>query len=424
MLAQSEPSRGAEVEIYVDDNVFFAEPLSAGGEDAAPDRKGRPGKKRNAGGLTPAQGRSMPLRPGPKSLTETLASMRPAADAVDSRARSAGVDLHRVHPSTLGQVVHITTSYSGIGAGEAGVVEGCRHLRAISATRDGHEATHVQIQIHGAVECDNQCIEALKMHTAQSRAHHIFVDITDRIPARLRADLLQEVKRLRRKVEIHERLTRQIRGSKAAEQERASWVADLGHQFLQRAKKALSEVNWTECSHSWCVAHGQMCPLAPAAGPRDVWIEIAGSTCVAWSAMGSRWGWLDISSIPCLVWAAWFAHADVDCIMHENVRAFDWTFFNDWDMVKDKYWVASMCHSPVDQGIPVNRPRRYTVLLSRRLRALTAPLQLGGITADSGAELDPLPAPKLCYILIVAVSRLARLPATAFASWVLAHAWH
>lgn len=397
MLAHMEPNREAEGDVEVDDSCFFVEPLSAGGEDATPDRKVRPGRKRGAGGLTPVVGRSMPPKPGPTSLTATLASMRSAAEAVDNKALSAGVDLHRVQPTTLGQVVYITTSYSGIGTAEAAVAEANAQLRAIRATRGGHEAAQVQTQMYAAAECDNQCIQALKMHKAQSRARHIFVDITDRIPARLRADLLRDVKRFRRKVEVHERLTRRIRGRRAAEQARAKWVAELGHQFLQRAKKALSELDWTECGQSWCVAHGKMCPLAPAAGPRDVWIEIAGSTCVAWSTMGSRWGWLDVSSIACLVWASWVAHAQPDCVVHENVRSFDWNFFNDWDAVKDKFWAASSCHSPVDQGIPVNRPRRYTILLSKRLHLLAAPAQLGGITPDNDSGLDPLPAPKLFH---------------------------
>ena len=390
MLAAMEPIQG--IEIDVDDNCFFVEPLRAIGEDAAPDRRVGRGTKRDAGGLAPVVGRSMPPKPGPKSLTSTLASMRSAAEAVDSQALSAGVDLHRVRPTTLGQVAYLTTSYSGWGTAEAAAAEGIRQLQAIRAARDGHEAAPPQIQIHGAVECDDKCIKALQMHKEESRAQHHFVDILDRIP-KLRNLLLQDVARFRRQVETHERLTRKIRGSKAAEQVRARWVADLGQEFLRKATKALSHVDWSKCGQSWCVTHGKMCPLAPAAGPRDVWIEIAGSTCVAWSAMGSRWGWLDVSCIACLVWAAWTAHAEPDCIVHENVRSFDWNFFKNWALTKDKFWIASLCHSPVDQGIPANRPRRYTILLSKRLCLLNVPAQLSGISTENDADLDPLPAP-------------------------------
>ena len=95
MLAAMEPIQG--IEIDVDDNCFFVEPLRAIGEDAAPDRRVGRGTKRDAGGLAPVVGRSMPPKPGPKSLNSTLASMRSAAEAVDSQlelTRTVCVQLH------------------------------------------------------------------------------------------------------------------------------------------------------------------------------------------------------------------------------------------------------------------------------------------------------------------------------------------
>lgn len=410
-----------EAEIDIDDSSFFTEASAAIGRDAAPDRRDVRGKKRtasraSAGGLAPVGKKITSSKPGPKTLEAALSSMRSAAEAVDSQALSAGVDLHRSRSTTLGQVTHVTTTYSGIGTAEAGVAEGFRQLREIAVARPSSSCIQApaRIQFHGAVECDNQCIAALQMHREESRASHLFVDILDRIPAKLKAELLRDVKRLRRRVEKHERLTRKIRGRQAADRERAKWVADLGQQFLEKATQALKEVDWSQCSESWCVNHGQMCPLAPAAGPRDLWMEITGSTCVAWSAMGSRWGWLDVSSVPCLVWLAWVAHAQPDCVVHENVVKFDWKFFQEWEITRGKFTCASLCHSPADQGIPANRPRRYTILLSTRLRLATVPTQPGDITVENDFDWDPLPAPQLFHdIQVVTVNHLEWLAATA-----------
>ena len=397
-----------ESESIVDDCAFVVE-----------DNKGCRGKKRRASGTATIVDRRAPLKPGPPHLAAALASIRSAAKAVDALALSSGIDLYREHPATLGQVVYVTTSYSGIGTAEAGAADAMEQLRAVRATRGFNAAALLEMRMHGAVECDDHCIQALKMHAEQSRARHIFVDINDRIPSSLLASLRQDLTRLRRKVETHYRLTMQFKGCQAAEKDRVSWVAELGKQFVQRAMKELKALDWSECSQSWCVAHGKLCPLKPAAGPEDVWIEIAGSTCVAWSSMSkSRWGWLDASSIPCLVWAAWVAHARPDCIIHENVRSFDWTFFNALDIIDDNYWVASACHSPVDQGIPANRPRRYTILLSKSLRMLTIP---GSIATESETDLDPLRPPQFCCFMVVAASGPARLTETTSISF--ARAW-
>lgn len=296
--------------------------------------------------------------PGPRNLEEVL-SCRFAVAAVDQHARQAGVDLRRESPSTLGQVTYVTTSYSGIGTAEVAVAEVARQLSVTGSA--------VTFKMHGAVERDPRCLEALQLHRSCSKSEHIFRDVTDRTPRQVATSLLQRAATLRRRVaELVDRV-RQQHGNEAADKARAHHVSELGAQFLNYAKKKLGKLDWEQCNTSWCILHGRECSLKPAASPRDTWIEIAGSTCVAWSTMGAGWGWLDSSTVPCLIWSFWASNASPDCIIHENVRPFDWGFFGDPAIFGERYWVASYCHSPVDQGVPASRPRRYTVLLSRAL---------------------------------------------------------
>lgn len=339
----------------------------------------------------PSAGRALlrahPQKPGPRGLAEVL-SMRPAVAAVDQRSLLAGVDVRRTSTATLGQVTFVTTSYSGIGTAEAAVAEVARQLNLTGSA--------VVLRMHGAVERDPKCLEALQLHRPCSKSEHIFQDVNDRIPSELARRLLQRAALLRRKVALHVDRVLETLGKVAADDARAKWVSELGSKFLDQAKRALGKLDWSKYGQfSWCVRHGRMCPLKPAVGPRDAWIEIAGSTCVAWSTMGAGWGWLDASTVPCLTWAYWAASAEPDCIVHENVRPFDWKFFEDPAIFAGRYWVASQCHSPVDQGIPANRPRRYTVLLSKRLALQHQSIPRDMIVPDTGhGEINPLRAPQ------------------------------
>ena len=204
MQSRVEPNHN-ESEIIVDDCAFVVE-----------DNKGCRGKKRRASGTATIVDRRAPL-PGPPNLAAALGSIRSAAKAVDDLALSSGIDLYREHPATLGQVVYVTTSYSGIGTAEAGAADAIEQLRAVRATRGFNAAALLDMQTHGAVECDDHCIQALKMHAEQSRAQHIFVDINDRIPASLLASLRQDLTRLRRKVDTHYRVTMQFKCCQAAD---------------------------------------------------------------------------------------------------------------------------------------------------------------------------------------------------------------
>jgi hypothetical protein len=319
---------------------------------------------------------------GPHSLQDVL-SLRFVTDAADQRAQTAGVDLRRQRTETLGQTTYITTSYSGIGTAEAAIAEVARQF---SLTGPG-----VSFHMHGSVERDAKCLETLRLHRSSSRPAHIFQDVLDRIPEEVAKQLQQRAAALRRKVGLLVQRACQTTGTQDIEKTRAKHVNELGSKFLRHAKQKLGQLDWSACNASWCIVHGQSCSLRPAASPGDLWIELAGSTCVAWSTMGAGWGWLDPSTVPCLTWAFWAARAGPDGIIHENVRPFDWQFFNDPDIFGERFWIASMCHSPVDLGVPANRPRRYTALLSRSLALPPQKVPKSVIQADTQwSEINPL----------------------------------
>lgn len=297
------------------------------------------------------------LPPGPANLEEALLCLGDVAERVVARAAAAKVDLARADTDTLGQIIWLTSSYSGMGCAEAAAGAVRRHL--------ADRGVKLIVRAHSATDYAPLCRQVLLAHRADAAPAHIMANILDRIPDTLRDKLLRLAARLRRRCSRHARVVELAHGAGAAAATRAAQVAELGAGYVARVREQLSKVQFSADQTAWCEKHQCRCQIAPVRAAADLLVEVAGTTCVAWSSMGGGWGWLDESALPCLVWVSWMKASLPDVIIHEITPRFSPDALQ--SMLGDRYNAASMVTSPVDWGIPSSRPRRYTVFLLKTL---------------------------------------------------------
>ena len=185
---------------------------------------------------------------------------------------------------------------------------------------------------------------------------HVFLNLFDIMPAGCEKRWKAELKDRR------DRITTSIQSGSAHPDSRQALIETSGRDFV--ATKIAEMRLWTEMPTSqWCVKHGRCCELCPRVGDK-LHMEVAGSTCVAFSSMGARWGWLHESSITFLAWGRRVRAMRPHCVVHECVPKFP------EDMLAtvlncegQQYAVSSFVFSPVQQGVPINRKRRYSVAI-------------------------------------------------------------
>ena len=255
------------------------------------------------------------------------------------------------------QEVWITTSYSGIGFAEAAVAELVREFAELG--------TELKVKFLSACEIHSTPRRALLKHKDDSGApEHVFGDVCAHISAELKDLLLHRAHSLREEVtaEVHAFLAEG--GSQEAKAPlKACLVQEKGQRFFEEMVVHLRGAAFA--STSWCYRHQCQCPLhiAPTVDRSAILLmEIAGSTCVAWSSHCIGWGWLDDSSVPCLVWMFATAAAKPDLILHECLPRFKPHHFD--SAFGGTHLMRTLLNSPSDWGIPVDRIRRYTLLVS------------------------------------------------------------
>ena len=304
----------------------------------------------------------LPARKSPQTIEDVLKRFTDPVDRLTMLLRQKWPGLKQIHGGCGAQdwqEVWFTTSYSGIGFPEAAISILVKELAAVGL--------ELKVRFVSACEIDEVPRRALLQH--KHCPDHVFGDITSRIPCDLRDKLLRSAKVRRDAIAERVAVVKAALGSIEARKVKTAMVAELGQEFVHEASGALDGV--PVASQLWCYRHAQFCPvqdvpsclqeggLSPCQPLR---VEIAGSTCVAWSSMGSHWGWLDDSSIPCLVWMHTTAAARPDMILHECTTSFQAEQFRP-TFRSDVYSLQSLVTCPTDWGIPVERARRYTLMV-------------------------------------------------------------
>ena len=120
-----------------------------------------------------------------------------------------------------------------------------------------------------------------------------------------------------------------------------------------------------------CNSHCQRYPDdAFLSSTNSIWIDVSGSPCIPWTpaAYGNTEKWLHSSVTE--AYMCWIfslvnqGSRPPDVIVHENVSGFDYE--GSYVFLQDLYTMESFIISPEDVGLPVARPRRYTLFVLNR----------------------------------------------------------
>ena len=289
---------------------------------------------------------------GPRSYEDVMLWARNLLPGMLAAMSAQGAAVPRVLDKLQQTKLVLTSSYSGMG-----VAEMC-----VPFLQDAFQEHGIKLSFryHASRDYDELCRKML-LHAEFERSH-VFGDIFDFVTTTCSEKLFDLQK------DCHERLARALSGKTGSEKRTLS--VQHGRNF---AVKALGVLGSSSPPHKqgYCFRHQKVCPFWPPSSS-DVWhVEIAGSTCTPWSSSGKHLGWLDKESVACLVWMHAVAGVRPAIVVHECTPSFDVEIM--LRFFQDGYVGSSLVFSPLDLGIPCNRPRRYTVLLRKDLSSSPSP---------------------------------------------------
>ena len=163
-----------------------------------------------------------------------------------------------------------------------------------------------------------------------------------------------------------EKYRKQVQSNGGNPKERRQLIDRLGRAFVRQALVEMRAVKIPKNIRHWCHKHKRYCRHFPIREPGGkLHVEAAGTTCVGFSPLGSNWRWLDDSCVVFLCWIALMWVSTPDIIVNECVPSFDADVLDlalNFQSEEDcRYDVRSVCFSTRDQGVPIDRRRRYTI---------------------------------------------------------------
>ena len=239
--------------------------------------------------------------------------------------------------------VRLTTAFSGIGAPEiaANFVQHAMFQHGMP----------IDINVHCQTELDETCQGLLG-------APHRFLDVCGRAHVALVSKLEKMQAKYRNLLEAAK--------EKQPSKKPSELVQHYSNLFLRAALRLLEENNHLikQCNECLMCERQPQCSWVPNEIAEDeFWMEVAGHPCVPWSKRGKLLHFLDPAALPTVVWAFSLKVHRPHLILNENVDSFDAESFFKLVMPEAQFFTA--CFSPVDLGIPTNRPRKYSVICLR-----------------------------------------------------------
>ena len=183
---------------------------------------------------------------------------------------------------------------------------------------------------------------------------HVFGNILGRLPTCVALEL--------------EKLMEQMQAQfnrRIADGEDAVVVAkQLGSEFMGAAHSIMQQVRFSADARQWCYKHRRFCNLYPQdIGAWPLSLACAGTTCTSWSSMGQKKHWMTKSAVVFLAWAYEMLAFRPAIIVHECTPEFD---FQQLIIIFGSFYLIRSCiFSPTDLGLPMSRPRRYTIMMLR-----------------------------------------------------------
>ena len=267
--------------------------------------------------------------------------------------------------------VVLTTDYSGIGCPEEAfhhVVSACKAFAGSLGETVPEDATFRCLR---GGDVAMHCRQVLLKHAGTFRPMCVHCDIMERCPKKL----------LRRMTNFHKRAVATAEKQVMAGKHKEGAVRqELGRSTVRKISKFMLDVQETEKTSvlGMCAVHNKKCPVivdtpVDFAGLR---VHVAGVNCYDWSSVGSSQKWLGESMPIFMEWARERLLSLEDMIIVECVIGFDSDMLG--ELFRDSYNLEVLRVSPTLFGEPVERQRKYMILLKKdKLRWLPEVAQYG-----------------------------------------------
>ena len=288
----------------------------------------------------------MSLEPGPKSWEECMEWPRQSLQILKSLLGQKAQDNDT-------RSIVMTSSFSGVGTAE---LAGAMVQKAFSVDVRGSDSggkTKSTFVAYSSCDSDKHCQQFLLQ---QEHHRHVFGNTCDVFDE----DVISALK------------SRLRQNKKKVDNGKMSFAA-AGEDLCNFVRNNLAKQIPKETSH--CLKCDHQCKRYPGPEFDDfIWLDVAGSPCIPWTpaAYGNSEKWLHHQVTP--AYFSWLCgllnrNRKPDIILHENVPNFD--FESPYNaLMKDYYDVQSVIASPSDMGLPVARPRRYTLYLLKKHKLL------------------------------------------------------
>lgn len=303
---------------------------------------------------------------------------------------------------------------SGLDAAEEDSSEDDQVEDMLSDGEDGDDdvaeaSTNSTIVMYAATDIERLPQKVLQNHPVSSAPLHVFGDVLDRLPHKVRDRCLQIQDGLLQQFADAQALHAMDSGAASAASgdcdessdenddavpaatlaELATLKLKLGSLLVKKLIAELRKVRFNE--KAWCVEHKQYCWIHPrscSAWERFLWVEVAGPCCPPWSSMNQRQDrWLSASTLPALVWLFSTKWSQPDYIIHENSPGWD------EQTCVDVFGEKSLARSPVSSfascagsyasfsqllcptmlGLPCRRVRKYNLWIFKETAQIDLP---------------------------------------------------
>jgi len=287
------------------------------------------------------------LPPGPASHASTHQWCSQFASRLEQLSDGKGLNWLSMLLTRLQEGIQINADYSGTGQPE--------HIARQVAQQAVLRDCAAKVVCWRASDIEPHARQALIADGAGGGAQHVFGDLLRRVSSKTR-------KLLRARYAAAER---QVTARRAAGEELKAVQTQEGSAMMKDCLALLDKEPRNLDDAAFCFKCQDHCRhYGPADQDKGMSrMSVAGTTCTPWSRMGSKKRWAAFCTVVFAAWASEVKFWDPDFILHECTEDFDVELLH--AIFGNAFVLFTVRFSPVELGIPVSRPRVWTLGFNR-----------------------------------------------------------